>query len=174
LGTILAGALDAVPEPARLTVLPDADRAGALAEGALTITSLGTDLAIAGTGFFVLEDPANGALAVTRVGHFQLDDAGYLVGHGGRRVQGYSDAALTARGDIRVNREGCPATADPAATVSSFVCDWNGKLNVRLSDEMEFCDAEARLLPQRFYRAITTPIPPQPVSTNAPQPVIPQ
>src|SRR6188768_2155051 len=92
-------------------------------QGALARTAITTDLAVAGNGFFVVRDPVNGETFVTRAGDFRVDENGYLVSNTGLRVQGYSDAALTTIGDIRIDATGMPATSDPNATVVSFAID---------------------------------------------------
>jgi flagellar hook protein FlgE len=75
-------------------------------QGAINRTNSFTDLAISGNGFFVARNASTGAQFVTRAGDFQLDSSGYLVTASGLRVQGYSDAALTTLGDIRVDNTG--------------------------------------------------------------------
>ncbi len=72
-------------------------------QGAITNTGSPTDLAISQEGFFVVEDSISGAQFATRDGAFRRDDDGYLVTSGGLRVQGFSDSALTTRGDVRID-----------------------------------------------------------------------
>jgi flagellar hook protein FlgE len=117
-------------------------------QGALARTAITTDLAVAGNGFFVVRDPVNGETFVTRAGDFRVDENGYLVSNTGLRVQGYSDAALTTIGDIRIDGTGMPATSDPAATVVSFAIDREGKVNVNLSDSSQF--VRGQILLQNF------------------------
>lgn len=114
-------------------------------QGAVTRTGLQTDLAVSGQGYFVVRDPASNASYVTRAGDFRVDTNGYLVTVDGLRVQGFSDAALSARGDIQINATGAPATAAAGATVSSFSFDQQGTLNVRLSDGTEFVRGQVLL-----------------------------
>ena len=117
-------------------------------QGALARTAISTDLAVAGNGFFVVRDPVNGETFATRAGDFRVDENGYLVSNTGLRVQGYSDAALTTIGDIRIDATGMPATSDPAATVVSFAIDREGKVNVNLSDSTQF--VRGQILLQNF------------------------
>jgi flagellar hook protein FlgE len=87
-------------------------------QGNIEATSNNLDLAISGQGFFVLSD--SGALAYTRAGAFQTDNAGYVVNNEGQRLQVYP---VTAQGtfntatltDLRL------VTSDsaPAATTSA-------------------------------------------------------
>jgi flagellar hook protein FlgE len=86
-------------------------------QGTISSTEVGTDLAIAGQGFFTVSDPVAGTQYVTRAGDFRLDLAGYLVTNDGLRVQGSS-------GDLQV---------DPA-TVVSFGIDQKGFINVVKKD----------------------------------------
>lgn len=118
-------------------------------QGALSRTGVQTDLAISGEGFFVVKDAINDELFVTRAGDFRIDHQGYLVTNHGHRVQGYADASLGTQGDIRVNGDGRPATADPNAEMTSFGIDEEGYINVRLSDGTEFKRGQILL---QFFR----------------------
>lgn len=117
-------------------------------QGSTARTGLQTDMAVSGSGFFVLRDAANNADYVTRAGDFRVDTNGYLVTNSGMRVQGFSDSGLTTQGDIRIDASGAPDTAAPGASVSSFNFDQQGKLNVRLSDGTEY--VRGQILLQRF------------------------
>lgn len=59
-------------------------------QGTLSDTSVSTDLAIGGEGFFVVKDPVNNTDFATRAGNFRSDSAGNLVTSQGYRVQGLS------------------------------------------------------------------------------------
>src|SRR5208337_5508964 len=72
-------------------------------QGTISQTGINSDLAVSGSGFFVVKDPSSGAEYVTRAGDFQVDANGYLVTANGMRVQGYSDSGLTTLGDIQIN-----------------------------------------------------------------------
>jgi flagellar hook protein FlgE len=56
--------------------------------GNTTNTGNNLDLALSGSGFFIVSD--NGALNYTRDGAFQVDQNGYLVTASGEQVQGYA------------------------------------------------------------------------------------
>jgi flagellar hook protein FlgE len=58
-------------------------------QGTLNTTGLGTDLAVNGKGFFIVEDPTNEEQFYTRAGNFHVDNNGYVVNPNGLRVQGY-------------------------------------------------------------------------------------
>lgn len=57
------------------------------AQGNIETTSNSLDLAINGSGFFVLSD--NGAMQYTRAGSFTTDSSGYVVNSAGQRLQVY-------------------------------------------------------------------------------------
>src|ERR1051325_11441031 len=59
-----------------------------------------TDLAIVGSGYFMVRD-ADGRRYLTRRGEFVIDAQGYLVSVAAFRVQGYGPDLVTA-GDIRI------------------------------------------------------------------------
>jgi flagellar hook protein FlgE len=117
-------------------------------QGALSRTSVGTDLAITSSGFFVVKDPISSNEYVTRAGDFTVDETGYLVTNEGMRLQGFDDSALTNIGDILIDTTGMPATSDPAATMVSFAIDPEGKVTVNLSDGTQF--VRGQLLLQNF------------------------
>ncbi len=117
-------------------------------QGALARTGVNTDLALAGEGFFVVRDTGTNAEFATRAGDFRLDGNGYLVTNNGARVQGFSDAGLISRGDLKIDTTGLPATSDPAASVVSFGVDGDGKINVNLSDGTQF--VRGQVLLQKF------------------------
>lgn len=65
-------------------------------QGNVSFTDNALDLAINGTGFFVLQEPS-GAPAYTRAGYFGLDSDGFIVSNTGARLQGL---AADANGTI--------------------------------------------------------------------------
>lgn len=79
-------------------------------------TGRGLDLAISGSGFFVLKD-GSGQTSYTRAGLFERDNANYLITAGGtRRLQGYgTDESGKLQpgvvGDIQVKAGSLPAKA---------------------------------------------------------------
>jgi flagellar hook protein FlgE len=60
-------------------------------QGNIDFSDNSLDLAMSGTGFFVVND--NGALAYTRAGAFQVDNNGYVVNSKGQRLQVYPPLA---------------------------------------------------------------------------------
>ncbi len=144
-----SGALELVQLPEELLALRRtlAD----FPQGALRRTGVPTDLAVAGTGFFVVKLPGTEDWRVTRDGHFHLDADGYVLTASGWRLQGYADSGLTEPGDLRVDGQGRPATADPLATVVSFEVNRAGLVQVRLSDGSEF--TRGQVLLQKFLES---------------------
>jgi len=73
-------------------------------QGTISFTNNALDLAIDGSGFFVLSD--QGARSYTRAGMFGVDDQGYITSAEGSRVQGFTaNAAGTLSGilgDLRI------------------------------------------------------------------------
>jgi len=65
-------------------------------QGSFESTGSATDMAIDGSGFFVVKD-ASGGKYYTRAGQFTIDDDGYLVNPDNLVVQGY---AIDATGDV--------------------------------------------------------------------------
>ena len=61
-------------------------------QGTIQTSSNNSDLAIAGSGFFMVKDVSTGKTMATRAGNFRLDSDGYLVTQQGFRVQGASGA----------------------------------------------------------------------------------
>jgi flagellar hook protein FlgE len=116
-------------------------------QGSITRTGLPTDLAVSGSGFFVVRDSVNNSTFVTRAGDFHVDAAGYLVTNAGLRVQGFTDSGLATRGDILIDATGATGAA-AGATVASYSFDQQGKVNVRLSDGTEFI--RGQILLQNF------------------------
>lgn len=61
----------------------------AFTQGTLMTTTVGTDVAVNGKGFFIVEDAVSDEQFYTRAGNFHVDDDGYFVNVNGLRVQGY-------------------------------------------------------------------------------------
>ncbi len=61
----------------------------AFTQGTLVTTTVGTDVAVNGKGFFIVEDAISNEQFYTRAGNFHVDDEGYFVNVNGLRVQGY-------------------------------------------------------------------------------------
>ncbi len=64
-----------------------ADVAQQFSQGNINFTQNSLDLAISGSGFFIVSD--GGALSYTRAGSFHPDDAGFITNPEGNRLQGY-------------------------------------------------------------------------------------
>ncbi|TAX74595.1 flagellar hook-basal body complex protein, partial [Rhizobium leguminosarum] len=88
-------------------------------QGDISYTTSGTDLAISGDGFFIVQG-ADGTPVLTRAGDFTKDDEGNLVNAAGFMLMGYSyDAgspAVVVNGfdglvPVNVNQEGLTAIA---------------------------------------------------------------
>lgn len=83
--------------------------------GSLDKTGINTDLAIAGSGFFVVKD-SSGDTAYTRAGMFSTDNNGNLLSSSGMKLQGYpADAAGNLQTgvitDLQINNAGLAAKA---------------------------------------------------------------
>lgn len=84
-------------------------------QGDLSSTGNDNDLAITGSGFFIVKDETTGLTYYTRDGGFSYDDDGNLVTDSGEIVQGYvinDDGSLGLIGDITLSQD----TIDPVAT----------------------------------------------------------
>jgi flagellar hook protein FlgE len=117
-------------------------------QGTLSQTSVPSDLAISGDGFFIVKDALANSEFATRAGNFHLDQNGYLVTEGGLRVQGFADAGLSQRGDIRIDATGAPEGAAANAKVASYSVGSDGRISVRLSDGTTF--VRGQVLLQKF------------------------
>ena len=71
-------------------------------QGGFESTESGTDIAIEGSGFFIVSDPMSDTSLYTRNGNFSFDDDGYLVTADGFRVQGssYNADGILASGNL--------------------------------------------------------------------------
>jgi flagellar hook protein FlgE len=114
-------------------------------QGALNLTGVSTDLAVNGNGFFMVQDVVSGAQYATRDGSFKLDASGNLINGIGQRLQGFSDAALTTRGDIQIDATGAPAGTPAGAKVASFKIDAMGVITVRLDNGTNFVRGQVLL-----------------------------
>ncbi|WP_145576305.1 flagellar hook protein FlgE [Yersinia alsatica] len=84
-------------------------------DGAIEKTGNAMDLAISGSGFFVVKN-TNGDEAYTRAGMFSSDKNGFLVNSSGMKLQGYGvDAAgnlqTNSISDLKISTTGIPAKA---------------------------------------------------------------
>jgi flagellar hook protein FlgE len=115
-------------------------------QGGLQQTEDPANLMIGGQGFFVVKDTATGNTYATRDGTFSVTPEGYLVNPQGFRVQGYSDAALAVRGDLKIDDTGAPPpTIAGARNWHDFKFDSDGKLQVTLEDGTSFTRGQVLL-----------------------------
>ncbi|MSQ03740.1 MAG: flagellar hook protein FlgE [Myxococcales bacterium] len=87
-----------------------------LGQGSFDTTDNALDMAIDGSGFFVVSDGTQDFY--TRSGEFSYDDEGYVVSGNGMRVQGYSGdgvAVSAALGDLKLPTTDVPGT--PTANI---------------------------------------------------------
>ena len=106
-------------------------------QGSVQSTTNATDMAINGTGLFVVKDPASGRTQYTRAGAFLLDSGSNLINGQGFQVQGWAldtngnaignvtsitaaniaaTAQATAKVDVGTNLDATSAGFDPAVT----------------------------------------------------------
>jgi flagellar hook protein FlgE len=124
-------------------------------QGAIAVTgntgngvSGAEDLAISGSGFFVVRDPISGSQYVTRAGDFRYDDKGYLVTSNNFRVQGYSETAATDTPDtVNTSVIGDLQLTDPSRSspITSSNIDTLGVINVTLADGSHFVRGQVLL-----------------------------
>jgi len=112
-------------------------------QGMLQGTSMATDLAISGAGFFILKGTVSGVTGnfYSRAGQFTIDKDGYLVNPDGLRVQGYSIApdgtVQSTLGDLNLTAVNVPPrptteitmTANLDASASIMTWDPNDPAN---------------------------------------------
>ena len=95
-------------------------------QGALTSTTSATDLAIKGSGFFVVKD-SGGSIFLTRDGSFKIDSSGELVNASGFTLMGYSStdgSAAIVNGfsglvPVKATQSGLQATASTSGIVNA-------------------------------------------------------
>jgi flagellar hook protein FlgE len=98
--------------------------------GVFEPTGVQSDLAISGSGYFVLRDPQSGLTLFTRQGEFEIDVNGYFVNGVGMRVQGYSDASLAQIGDVQIG-------FSAPYSIETYLIQSNGEIIAGLSDGSE-------------------------------------
>ena len=109
-------------------------------QGTINSTGNTADMAINGSGYFVVKDSSTSASYVTRDGEFNLDASGYLVTANGQRVQGYtvSSTSTSTIGDIQINTATAITalndTTSPAPTLTNYSINTSGQINATLSD----------------------------------------
>ncbi len=128
-------------------------------QGSLQSTTNATDMAINGTGMFVLKDPASGQSQFTRAGSFLLDKSSNLINGQGFQVQGWAldskgnaigsvgsitasnlaaSAQATSQIDVGTNLDATSTTFDPAVTAFNATdpATYNYKTDVSAFDSL--------------------------------------
>ena len=106
-------------------------------QGSFTSTGTQTNLAINGSGFFVVRDSSTGQEYATRDGSFSLDQNGYLITSDGLRVQG-------SAGDIQF------PTASTSPSISSYTINPNGTISILMSDNTTVSPTGGGIVLQNF------------------------
>lgn len=120
-------------------------------QGSYASTGQTTDLAIHGEGFFIVKDAIANEEYATRAGNFRIDSQGYLTTSNGFRVQGFSDAALSTPGDIRIDATGGPAGTPANGKVTSLGIDDAGIIHIKIDGGPSF--ERGQILLQKFTDA---------------------
>jgi len=128
-------------------------------QGSVQSTTNATDMAINGTGMFVLKDPASGQTQYTRAGSFFLDKDSNLINGQGFQVQGWAldtngnamgsvttitaanlaaNAQATSAVDVGTNLDATATSFDPAVTAfnPSDPATYNYKSDVTVFDSL--------------------------------------
>jgi flagellar hook protein FlgE len=148
-------------------------------QGAAQITDAPANLCLEGPGFFTVRDPVADILYATRVGAFQLDASAHLVTSNGFRVQGINNVNFTEVGDITID---AADASDPTATVTNFSFDYQGNIQVALSDGSTYLRGQVLAQDYRniqglspagngFYSNVNAALP---VFTNLPADYVPE
>ena len=107
-------------------------------QGTINSTGNTADMAINGSGYFIVKDSSTSASYVTRDGEFKLDANGYLVTANGQRVQGYTGSSTSTIGDLQINSAAAITalndTTNPAPTLTNYSINTSGQINATLSD----------------------------------------
>ena len=102
------------------------------AQGNIDATGQPYDMAIDGSGFFIVRDTANNATYATRAGDFRADANGFLTTTEGMRVQGEIPGSPGVSSDIKITLTPT-APALPADTEAiSWRIESNGDVNLTL------------------------------------------
>ena len=108
-------------------------------------TGRANDLAILGPGYFVVRDPDENILYVTRKGDFRLDSDGHVISSCGLRLQGFTNPALTEIGDLRIDSWVGPSNANLGMPVRNFTYQSDGRLLIGLADGTEYVRGQVLL-----------------------------
>ncbi len=107
-------------------------------QGALEYTTSGSDLAIQGEGFFVVQDTA-GNIFLTRAGSFTPDEEGYLINDAGYKLLGYeADGGMPS---TVVNSYDGLVPVRAANSAITAVATTNGSLTGNLNQAAEIVDS---------------------------------
>jgi flagellar hook protein FlgE len=101
-------------------------------QGSIESTGVPTDVAIQGSGFFVVQN-SDGSLNYTRAGDFSLDDNNYLVTSSGQQVLGYPavNGVVNNGGGVAPLQLGAGTISPPTATTDvQLTTNLNGAANV--------------------------------------------
>lgn len=142
-------------------------------DGDLVSTDSGLDVAISGTGFFILNS-ADGTTAYTRVGSFSTDSDYNIVTSGGLNVQGYgvdeegnivagvltnlaiSDTTLAAEASTEVtltaNMNADATTIDTTSSTYSFDAEDGTTYNYSISTEVYDSQGSSHTLTQYYVK----------------------
>ena len=92
-----------------------------LTNGALSATGVSSNMALDGSGYFVLHDTVTGAQTYTRAGDFTTNTSGQLVTSDGQLVMGYPAVAgvVSGSGTLQAMNVGA-GTTTPANSTSKF------------------------------------------------------
>uniref|UniRef100_A0A7V6CDR3 Flagellar hook protein FlgE n=1 Tax=Thermodesulfobacterium geofontis TaxID=1295609 RepID=A0A7V6CDR3_9BACT len=115
-------------------------------QGSFESTANPTDLAIAGNGFFIVNDPrATGRAFYTRDGQFMIDKEGYLVNAAGLRVQGWKIDEATgditgAITDIRIDRSSPPVKTSLIDVITNLNAEIERNVTIDNTNDAIFGD----------------------------------
>ena len=123
---------------------------GLFAQGSFQSSSIATDMAIGGQGFFMLRAVENAeADMYTRAGEFRFDQEGYLVTPMGYFVQGWTIDKVTGEragtiGDMRIDKTTPPVETELVEIIANLDSREDNELNeVRLFDSWNGTNAAA-------------------------------
>jgi len=112
-------------------------------QGSITSTGVQSNMAINGSGFFLVKDPATGSTYATRDGEFTVDSSGYLVTSGGMRLQGYNNSGLSTIGDLQVSNANAPG--GDTSPMQSYTIASTGTVNITLDDGTSYTGGQVLL-----------------------------
>ena len=123
---------------------------GLFAQGSFQSSSIATDMAIGGQGFFMLRASENAeADMYTRAGEFRFDQEGYLVTPSGHFVQGWTIDKVTGEragtiGDMRIDKTTPPVATEQVEVITNLDSREDVEANeIRLFDSWNGTNAAA-------------------------------